>query len=109
MSDVTNRPATDRWAYYADLPRPFTVVCTDDTAWGNPRLGGTRLQVGPIAGMFLAGMSIAEISEEYAIAPEAIEVMLRAVVAACFGRQGMLELVHRRLEATARANQESEG
>jgi uncharacterized protein (DUF433 family) len=57
---------------------------------GRPVLRGTGISAVVIAGRFAAGESIAELAADYRVQEAAVTDAIRLVVAATFGRKGML-------------------
>ena len=83
-----------------EAPTPM-IVRTDDTCFGSPRLGGTRLTVTTLAGRFAAGETIDALAEDYAVPREWVELACQALCAATFGRRGLYANVARQLDALA--------
>lgn len=73
------------------------IVSVPGLSGGAPVLDGTGLMVSFIVGRFAGGEQIHDIASGYELPDEDVVEMIRALVAACYGRRGLLAVVERRL------------
>lgn len=71
----------------------------DGIKGGQPCIRGTGIIAEVLAGMFAAGDSIQSIAVDYGIEEEAVIQCVRLMLTGCYGRQGLLADVDRRMTA----------
>lgn len=52
------------------------IVITPDVCFGKPRIAGTRLWVGFIAGLYFQGTSVEEIAQTYDVPPASVHAAM---------------------------------